>query len=124
LLGVPVGSIAVSGRNAFVTIGDAAVARIETVSDAFVLCLSTRGNDSDIKARFGHGCLRINDPQSFIALVDRALRERVAPLVLNDCHVAGVNYRPRSTTFREIPKKTVTSSNLPAERPGLRSSRR
>jgi hypothetical protein len=105
LLGVPVGSIAVTGPNAFVTVGDAAVVRIETVSDAFVLCLSTRGNDSDLKARFGHGCVRINDPQSFIELVDRALRERVAPLALNDCHVADVNYRPRTTTFREIPDK-------------------
>jgi hypothetical protein len=105
LLGVPEGSISISGPNAFITEGEGAVHRTDTVADAFVICLSELGNDPLLLSRFGGACVRISNPAAFVSLVDQALRRHVAPLVLNDCEVDTVEYRSRTSTFRDAPTK-------------------
>ncbi len=102
LLGVDASVLRIEGPNAFVTVGENAVVRTERV-EAFVLCLSSLGNDEMMKRRFRGQCLRVTDPLRFFELVDAALRKKVSPDALGECVVDAVEYGSRVRTYLADP---------------------
>jgi len=100
LFGVNPAGIKVS-KNAVALVGEHAVHRSEHLENAFVFCTSAIENDISMKTRFGNGCLKIKDPILFFELVDKYLRQRVAPGRLSACIVDDVEYVPRTDNYRD-----------------------
>ncbi len=98
LLGVNPASIPMT-ENAVKLLSENAIHRTETVRDAFVLCLSALENDATMKTKFGKGCIKIHDAESFFRLVDQHLRAKFRPGALSACVVDAVEYSPRKNNY-------------------------
>jgi hypothetical protein len=105
LFGVSPGGIEVIGQKAVMIEGENAVHREEKLENAFVFCTSTVENANSMKKRFGNGCLKIKDAVAFFNLVDRYLRQKVAPSKLSECVVDDVQYVFRKNNYRDHTEK-------------------
>jgi len=123
LLGMNANSIRIEGSNAFVTKGENAVRREESLPNAFVYCTSTLENNKFLKGKYGKGCLKITNPLKFFELVDNELRNQYKKFKPSKCVVDHVEYTHRIANYKNHTNKHVafikppgTSKNYESER--------